>query len=524
MLVDNIVTNRLVLRNLTAEDVDNNYVNWLHDVDVTKYLEVRFQINTLESVIEYIKSINGKSDSILFGLFLRDGKKHIGNIKIGPINPHHHRSEIGIMIGDRDEWGKGFASEAIGAVSDFCFNKLGLHKILAGCYEQNVGSLQAFLKVGFQQEGSLSDHWADSGNYQAQLLLGLTRAQFSARTGTAEVIFKDIHSLTFIGGGALMIASATYANQLGYRVGAILAPRHAEELLSNGKTVYESLCSLGVQAVVVDDINTWSGWADFTCSGAGSLALCFGPAWIFSSEVIKRFSFGMINFNGIPIPEYLGGAHYTWQILHNNRVGGCFLQVITNQVDQGDILRHEYFDLPETTRTPADYFASNHDVGLQFLMQALNDIKCGVVFKQTPYNVFNQRRLYFPRLYSKENAYIDWRWNGEQIESFCNAFDTPYMGAATFWKGNEIRLHNVNFESSNHCFHPFTSGLVVRRYSGRVWVAVTGGLLELGSATKHNTESVLADMKEGDRLSTPSEQIQKSLEYSAKFSSTGIAK
>ena len=99
-----------------------------------------------------MKNFHGNKDNIFLAIVLKDNKKHIGNIKIGPINWYHRLAEIGIMIGEKDCWGKGYAAEAISLLADFAFSKLNLHKLTAGCYEQNQGSLKAFQKAGFEVE------------------------------------------------------------------------------------------------------------------------------------------------------------------------------------------------------------------------------------------------------------------------------------------------------------------------------------------------------------------------------------
>ena len=71
------------------------------------------------------------NDSMLFwAIHLKEGGKHIGNIKIDPVNKRHGLGEYGIMIGDSDEWGKGYAKEASELVIHHCFRDLRLRKSL----------------------------------------------------------------------------------------------------------------------------------------------------------------------------------------------------------------------------------------------------------------------------------------------------------------------------------------------------------------------------------------------------------
>ena len=38
--------------------------------------------------------------------FLKKNNLHIGNIKLGPINSHHNRADIGFIIGDKNIGGR----------------------------------------------------------------------------------------------------------------------------------------------------------------------------------------------------------------------------------------------------------------------------------------------------------------------------------------------------------------------------------------------------------------------------------
>lgn len=179
MLASPIKTPRLFLRNISASDVGENYCRWLGDQQVTQFLEVRFQDRSFAGIQSFIEKINESSDSLLFGIYIIDTGQHIGNIKLGPCNWHHKRAEISLLIGDKTQWGKGYAIESIEALCKYGFNTLGLLKLMAGCYEKNTSSFRAFAKAGFRKEAFLPDYWLIDGEHQAQILLGLTCKKFN---------------------------------------------------------------------------------------------------------------------------------------------------------------------------------------------------------------------------------------------------------------------------------------------------------------------------------------------------------
>lgn len=152
-------TERLTLETLTPENMSDDYIDWLQDPQVLKYLEVRHTPQTRENITEFVNNMHNASNNLMLGIFLKDYNKHIGNIKLGPIDWRYKRADIGIIIGDKNQWGKGYAPEAIEAVCSLAFNELGLSRVQAGAYASNVGSQKAFEKVGFHIEGSFKNYW-----------------------------------------------------------------------------------------------------------------------------------------------------------------------------------------------------------------------------------------------------------------------------------------------------------------------------------------------------------------------------
>lgn len=164
---------RIYLREVRLEDANENYSGWMNDPSVNKYLESRFSVHTIENLKEFISNMIGNQANVFFAIVLKDGDRHIGNIKLGPINNVHHFADIGILIGEKDCWGKGYATEAIDLVVKYAFKTLNLHKLTAGCYSPNKGSLNAFKKAGFFQEGVRKEHCYSEGKYVDDILLGL---------------------------------------------------------------------------------------------------------------------------------------------------------------------------------------------------------------------------------------------------------------------------------------------------------------------------------------------------------------
>lgn len=166
-----IVGNRIYIRLLTVMDVTDKYVNWLNDKEVNKYLECRFSEHDLNSVKDFVKEMCKDTKNFLFGIFLRHDSSHIGNIKLGDVNLIHRFGTIGLLIGEKQHWNKGYGTETIKLLTKFAFEQLKLRKLLAGMYEENLGSLHAFINNGFRVIGRMKDHWKLDNKFNDEILV-----------------------------------------------------------------------------------------------------------------------------------------------------------------------------------------------------------------------------------------------------------------------------------------------------------------------------------------------------------------
>ena len=155
----NITSKRLLLRQLQVEDITDNYIKALQDPSVIELTEARHTKWNRENVIQYVIDSNIPDESLLIGLFLKDEMKNIGNIRLSGFNKRHKRVELGIMIFDKSQWGKGYATESLNGVAEYVFKHLKYNKICADYYSINKGSEKIFKKAGYKIEGIFKNHF-----------------------------------------------------------------------------------------------------------------------------------------------------------------------------------------------------------------------------------------------------------------------------------------------------------------------------------------------------------------------------
>ena len=84
----------------------------------------------------------------------------------------------------REHWGRGIASEAAQAVTDYAFTELGVEKVAARVDPRNVASVRVLEKLGMQREGVLRSQVVRWGERADRALYGILREDWDAEAAT----------------------------------------------------------------------------------------------------------------------------------------------------------------------------------------------------------------------------------------------------------------------------------------------------------------------------------------------------
>lgn len=142
---------RVYLRALTPGDASEAYCAWLNDVDVNEFLETRQ--STIADLKAYIQKQIDDPNSIFVGIFDSTNNTHIGNIKLEPIDWEKKKAIFGILLGNKQYWGKGIGTEATELIVRYAFDTVGLEEIELGVIAENKRAIHVYEKVGFEHVG-----------------------------------------------------------------------------------------------------------------------------------------------------------------------------------------------------------------------------------------------------------------------------------------------------------------------------------------------------------------------------------
>ena len=162
----------ILLERLDIHHISEEYLNWMNDYEVVKFTESRYMVHTIESLKDFILHVNNESNYCFAIVDIQSGK-HIGNIKIGNIHPLYKYADVGLIIGNKNFYGKGIATEALKLCIEFAFKELKLHRLWAGIYDVNIGSIKAFEKAGFVREGCEKEKYLFEGKRINSYIYGI---------------------------------------------------------------------------------------------------------------------------------------------------------------------------------------------------------------------------------------------------------------------------------------------------------------------------------------------------------------
>ena len=181
-----IVTQRLTLRAFRAEDAQDMFENWASDERVTRYLTwpkhetPDFTRRLLE---DWCKRY---ADPAYYNWAIEFSGRVIGNISAVRVDGQSENAELGYCMGV-DYWRRGIMPEAAGAVIDFFFSAVGMHRVGLFYARKNPASGRVAEKCGMRFEGTRRESYKTLGGEFLDIsYCGILQSDWAQRKGEAE--------------------------------------------------------------------------------------------------------------------------------------------------------------------------------------------------------------------------------------------------------------------------------------------------------------------------------------------------
>ena len=173
-----------LVRLRATEPADRERVHsWVNDPEVTRYLTMRYP----STEGDWVWPVDGPPPGFTFvrlAIETKDGG-HIGAVNLHEINAEDSSAGLGIIIGEKDAWSKGYGADAVVTLLRFAFGEMNLHRIWLTTLEYNERARACYRKCGFQEEGRMRQHIFRHGRYVDFIQMGILREEFESLHGAA---------------------------------------------------------------------------------------------------------------------------------------------------------------------------------------------------------------------------------------------------------------------------------------------------------------------------------------------------
>lgn len=126
------------------------YVHWLNDLEVTQFLPHSRMAISMANEPEILERLSKEHN---YSIVTTDEDKLIGTCGFHNVVETHRHAEVGIFIGDKSTWGKGYGTEALFLLCWYGFNFLNYHNIELHYIDANQRGQKSYEKLGFREIG-----------------------------------------------------------------------------------------------------------------------------------------------------------------------------------------------------------------------------------------------------------------------------------------------------------------------------------------------------------------------------------
>ncbi len=166
------------IRAIEKTDIDE-IMKWVNDPEVIGNLLMRYPVSQYQEEKWIETALGGDNQrNKVFAFETKEGV-YLGGIGLHSIDWENSNAEVGIVIGKKEYWNKGYGTDAMMTMLDFAFNQMNLHRVYLRVFEFNQRGIKSYEKCGFTKEGVLRHDRYSGGRYYDTIMMGILKEEFN---------------------------------------------------------------------------------------------------------------------------------------------------------------------------------------------------------------------------------------------------------------------------------------------------------------------------------------------------------
>lgn len=167
---------RIYLSPMSLDDY-KKYTAWVNDESLSRGIGNIRMLICEENEKEWISN-QDKAGRFSFAVINKENNELIGNYGLEVTDYYSNRFHIGGFIGEKENRGKGYGTEALMLVTKFAFEILNANSLFSGIFSFNEASLKSAKKAGYKIAGKYRDAYYYNGKYHDEYLVEMTKKDY----------------------------------------------------------------------------------------------------------------------------------------------------------------------------------------------------------------------------------------------------------------------------------------------------------------------------------------------------------